>query len=84
MVLLAVGGIEGTEQGSVPSKWPQYPHASTVSLKQIEKITQCKPEALSLGIDDGRELARAVAVTVDIAGNERGHRRVFAEECGAQ
>ena len=77
MVSSAVGGTEGTGWGSVPSKWPQYPFACTASSKRIEKIAQFKPEALSLGIDDGRVSARVVAVAVDTAGNERGHRGVL-------
>ena len=34
----------------MPSKWPQYPLASTASWKQIEKIAQFNPEASSLGM----------------------------------
>ena len=80
MASSAVGRTEGTGWGLVPLKWPQYPFSCTAFSKQIEKIAQFKPEASSLGIDDGRVSARAVAVAVDIAGNERGHREFFAEE----
>jgi len=52
----------------------QYPFASTASWKQREKITQFRPDASSFGTDEGRVLARAVAVTVDIVDNGRGHR----------
>ena len=68
----------------MPSKWPQYSFALMASWKQSEKIAQFRPEALSLGTDDGRVLARAVTVTVNIVGNERNQRRVFAEKCRTQ
>ena len=60
------------------------------SWKRSKKIAQFRPDASSFGIDDGRVSVRAVAVTVDIAGNfERDLQRVYsrvlflAEERGA-
>ena len=61
----------------------------TASWKRSEKIAQFRPDASSFGIDDGRVLVRAVAVTVDIADNfERVLQRVYSrvllvEECRA-
>jgi len=64
-------------RGVVPSKWPQKPLASTASWKRGENMAQFRPEASSLGTEDGRVSANAVAV--DIVYDETSYGEVFAE-----
>ena len=47
-----------------PSKCPQKPFASTVSVKRTEKMAQFIPEESSLGTVDGRVSDREVAVDI--------------------
>ena len=53
-------------RGVLPLKWPQKPFALTASWKQTEKVAQLIPVESSLGMDEGRESDRDVAV-VDIS-----------------
>jgi len=50
----------------VPPKWPQKPFASIVSLKWMWKMAQLRPKGLSLETVVERELARDIAVVLDM------------------
>jgi len=74
------GTVDTLGRTLVPSKWPQYPLASTASWKQIEKTAQFRPDASSFGTLDGSVSAREVAVTEDMMDNEMDHRGVLRRE----
>ena len=55
-----------TGDGSVPSKCPQKPLASTASIKRTKKIAQLSPSASSFGTVEGKVSDKDDVVTDDI------------------